>query len=98
MNRLILYHEGADVDTAEVREYYEAREAGLGDEFVRALQAAISTIQANPKLYGVARLGVRVAPLRRFPQLVFYRLMGPDVQVVAVQHGRRSARGWRDRL
>jgi hypothetical protein len=35
--------------------------------------------------------------LNRFPYVVYYRIAGDVVEVIAVQHGSRSPRGWRSR-
>ena len=94
----VIYRPQALDDAEEVRQRYEAQLPGLGPNSSTLLQRAIGVIQQNPRLYGVLRLRVRVAPLRHFPQLVYYKNYKSYVLIVAVQHGRRSIRGWRDRL
>lgn len=87
----------ADDDVAEARAYYEQRQAGIGDEFVRELQDTVARIGDNPQKYAEFRQHIRAAPLRRFPYVVYYRDRGTDILIIAVQHGRRSYRAWRGR-
>ena len=94
----VRYRPQALEEVEAVRVAYEARRAGLGARFVAAVERVVEAVQANPQLYGVFRRGVRATPVRGFPHVVYYKDYGSYVLVVAVQHGRRSARGWRDRL
>ncbi len=84
-----------DIDTAY--SWYEGQRPGLGDQFLDALRDVVDRIADHPQLYGVLRRDIRAAGLRRFPYVVYYRERGSDILVVAVQHGRRSYRIWRDR-
>lgn len=84
-----------DIDAAH--NDYEAQLPGLGDQFVAALRTTIDRICDNPHLYGVFRRDIRAAPLGRFSYVVYYRYCGPDILIIAVQHGRRSTRAWRGR-
>jgi plasmid stabilization system protein ParE len=85
-----------DIDAAYTA--YEQRLAGLGDQFLEALREQVDRIRDNPGLFGLFYQDVRAAPLRRFPHVVYYRAEPAQVVVVAVQHGRRSSRGWQGRV
>ena len=87
----------AEDDVVETHAAYEKSQPGLGDRFLISLQYRVQQIQSTPKLYGVFRRDIRAAPLRGFPYIVYYRDRGTDVLIVAVQHGRRIARGWQGR-
>lgn len=41
----------ADEEVAEAARWYEARERGLGREFLRAFRAATAALRRNPFLY-----------------------------------------------
>ena len=60
-------------DIIDAHVYYEQQSAGLGDRFAEALEDLVARIRANPQIYAVHRRGVRAAPLRRFPYVVYYR-------------------------
>ncbi len=85
-------------DVADTHTTYESLRAGLGDGFLSAVSRRVDQVRAAPLIYAVFRRGVRAAPIKGFPHFLYYRERDADLLVVAVQHGRRSARGWRDRI
>jgi toxin ParE1/3/4 len=86
-----------DIDAA-YRHYEEDERAGLGEDFLDVLREAIDRISEHPGLYAIWRRNIRAVPLRRFPYVLYYCDRGADILVIAVQHGRRSARSWRGRI
>ena len=89
-----VYLPQAEDDVAAAHAAYEQQQAGLGDRFVEELRDQVDRIRLNPQLYGVSHRDIRGAPLHRFPYVVYYRPEPTRVLVIAVQHGRRSSRGW----
>jgi plasmid stabilization system protein ParE len=85
----------ADMDDAFV--WYEGRRAGLGVEFLDAVDRALEAISAQPARNPVIYRNTRRILLRRFPYAIYYRILNGDVVVVACMHGRRSPRRWRGR-
>jgi plasmid stabilization system protein ParE len=85
-----------DIDAAYVG--YEQQQTGLGGRFLESVRDQVARIQANPALYGVVHQDVRAAPIRRFPYVVYYRIEGGQVVVVAVQHGSRGWSSWLSRI
>ena len=95
--------EEAETEVAEAFTWYESQREGLGHELLATVDEAIEAVEQRPRSFaraaGVSRpLGVRRAPLRRFPfSLVFVEL--PDeIRVLAFAHGRRRPAYWRGRL
>jgi plasmid stabilization system protein ParE len=85
---------------AEVRKaqaWYDKQVEGLGQEFGRALDAAVAAIaehpQAFPKVYGEFRQCV----MRRFPYSIFFRITAATIVVVAVHHHSRDPARWQER-
>ena len=66
----IIYTEKAGDDVAESYNWYESCEPGLGEDFLRCVEACVLTIQRHPQLYPVAvdefRRGLFVVFLTRF--------------------------------
>ena len=62
----VTYTVDADDDVAASYEWYESREPGLGEEFLRSIEACVRGIQRNPEMYPVAIDEFRCAPIRRF--------------------------------
>ena len=50
-----------------------------------------------PELYAVTFRGVRPAKLRRFPYVMYYRMLADRIEVLAVLHGSRNPRVWQSR-
>jgi len=58
----------------------------------------IDRIEAMPALYAVSFRGVRPAKLRKFPYVVYYRVLAEWTEILAVMHGRRDNKSWKDRV
>ena len=87
----------AEADLVAGRKWYEQQRAGLGDEFIEAVDELLSRINAMPELYAVVLQGVRRAKLRRFPYLAYYRVLADRIELIAVLHGGRDPRVWQGR-
>ncbi len=87
----------AEADLADARAYYESRRAGLGDEFLRAVRAALVRIESTPELHAVVHRDVRRTLIRRFPFAVYYRIHLGEPVVLAVVHGSRDPGRWKSR-
>lgn len=86
-------------DLAATWAWYEDQKLGLGDRFVEQCDHLFDRIRQMPELYElVHRSQVRRAKLRRFPYVVYYRLRGDDIEILAIIHGHRKASEWRRRL
>ncbi len=80
--------------------FYAERRAGLGEEFVRAVELVMSEVCESPEKFRPIGDDVRVCRMRRFPYLIYYLFdrERSRVTVYAVAHGRRRADYWRGRL
>lgn len=87
----------AAADIGEAFLWYERQRAGLGDEFLAAVQSAVGDVAAHPTRYPVIHRDTRRALVHRFPYGIFYRVYGEVVVVVACLHGRRDPRRWGSR-
>jgi plasmid stabilization system protein ParE len=82
----------AEADLGEAFRWYEARRAGLGQEFLEEVSRAFARVTEQPLRYVVVHRGAGRAPLRRFPYAVLYVARGERIFVLAVLHQRRSPR------
>ena len=94
----VSYTPEAEQDVVEAYGWYEAREPGLGEDFLRCVEACLLTVQRHPKLYPVAVDEFRRALVRRFPFEVFYEEAGDCITVYSVFHCLQDPRKWRSRL
>ena len=90
----------AEADVAEAAHWYDERQLGLGDKFVREVDQAIARVIENPLAFPVIlrRHEVRRALTKRFPYRIFFSLKSDTVVVHAVLHGHRDDRHWKGRL
>jgi plasmid stabilization system protein ParE len=82
----------AELDIAETQLWYEARLVGLGAEFHSEVSQVIDRLSGTPLIYQTVYRDVRRAIIHRFPYLVWYRVVGEWVTVLACTHGRQDPR------
>jgi hypothetical protein len=62
----------AEQDVAKSYAWYEEQEPGLGEEYLRCVDACILSIRRNPKLDVIAHETYHRALVHRFPYAIFY--------------------------
>jgi toxin ParE1/3/4 len=87
-------------DVAEVRERYAEVSADLGARFEAALDSTFARLVAHPFAYPVVHRQTRRAVVDGAfgAYLIFYRVDGDDLVVLAVIHGSRHPRRWKRRV
>jgi plasmid stabilization system protein ParE len=83
--------------------WYEQRGPRLGERFLRAVAATMDWIRRFPQAGGLVPqvgqdLGVRRAPVRRFPYHVVYLDAPEAMHVLAIAHDRRKPGYWLGRV
>jgi len=97
MNYKFVIRPEAEVEIEEAYQWYEARQPGLGKDFLLRVDACLSLIQKNPYSYSVKYKQVRQALLHRFPYSVFYLVSEDAIVVIAVFHSKRNPAIWQGR-
>ena len=97
MTLRLVFRPQARVEIRAAEEWYEDRLPGLGLEFVRAVDAALTAIQRFPAAYPVVHGATRQAVLRRFPYSVLFVSEPETIVILACFHQRREPRIWRSR-
>jgi len=97
VRNLILLPE-AESDVAQGYIWYERQELGLGEEFLRCVDACIQLIRRNPEIYQVVYESYRRAVVRRFPYVIFYEHSDTTIIVYAVFHCSQDPNKWRGRF
>lgn len=78
--------------------WYESRQPGLRDRFLRAVDSTLTRVAENPQLYQVIHLDIiRRCPVQGFPYSVFYLVLGSSVEVIGVVHDARHPAVWKRR-
>ena len=87
----------AFADLHRAYEWYQRQHLGLGPEFLEAVDELLTAIVANPRRHRIVGLGLRRAPLQRFPYGLFYRVTEEEIIVIACLHASRDPRIWKNR-
>jgi plasmid stabilization system protein ParE len=98
MNLAVAFRPEAEADVLETRDWYERQQYGLGDAFRDSLDQIVVRIEAMPQMYAVVFRDVRRGKLRRFPYVIYYRVLSSRIEVIAVLHGSRDPRLWQERV
>jgi plasmid stabilization system protein ParE len=97
MSLPVILRPEAEQDVEAARDWYEQQHAGLGQDFLDRVAEVLSRLGAMPELYPVVWQDVRSGRLRRFPFVVYYRVLADRVEVLAVLHGSRDPSVWQGR-
>jgi plasmid stabilization system protein ParE len=98
VSRQLFFRPEAAEELADAYEWYEARVMGLGEEFLRAVEACLASIQRGPQLYPVIHKDIRRALLRKFPHAVYYIFNEKEIVILACFHARRDPKVWKKRI
>jgi len=80
----------AAADVEKTYAWYETQSDGLGDEFLSVFQATLERLRADPSGAPVVHEEIRRHLLKRFPHVVFYRVVAGKVVVLACFPARRA--------
>lgn len=95
MTRSLIVRPEAEVDIVQAFEWYEARVAGPGSEFLLVLDATLNSILRNHLLYPEIHKTVRRALTRRFPFAVFFLVEETRIVILFVFHVKRNPDEWK---
>lgn len=88
----------AELDIQDAFEWYEAQGLGLSSQFVRAVDACLSSVVSNPLANSIIYKQARRALIRRFPYGILYVFEPEIIAVIACFHGKRNPQSWQDKL
>lgn len=71
----------ATQDLQTARDWYEQRQAGLGAKFATHAATALDGVERFPELSAVVWQDVRAAPIRRYPYIIYYRVLTDRIEV-----------------
>jgi len=90
MNYTILFKEEAELDLLNSIEWYESKQAGLGEQFLQEVNSNIQLIQKSPYLFQVKQRHKRFCPLKQFPFIIIYEIEESTIIVYAIFHTNRN--------
>ncbi|MGV3754331.1 MAG: type II toxin-antitoxin system RelE/ParE family toxin [Verrucomicrobiota bacterium] len=84
-------------DLAAGRHFYDQQSAGVGDYFFDSLFADIDALALYGGIHSL-HLGMYRSLAKRFPYVIYYRIINEEVVVYRVLDGRRNPRWIRQAL
>jgi toxin ParE1/3/4 len=95
----ISFHRLAAREYRLARKWYRERSAEVAERFVLAVNQAVSRMEADADSLSMLVGAYRYIKVARYPYLlIFRRIDGAHVVVVAVAHTSRRPRYWRRRM
>lgn len=96
MSWRLVVHPRVEAQLGEAFLWYERERAGLGAEFIAAVDEAILALSTGPLLHRVRQvsLGIRWTLTARFPYRVIYAVRDDTILVLAVEHTKRAQTIW----
>jgi len=88
----------ASQDFDEAYAWYELQQVGLGEEFLRCVEACIERICRLPNAYEKIEKDYRRAIVRRFPYAIVYEHAKNAVTIYSIFHTSQDPKKWRRRL
>ena len=94
----VSFHPEAREEYLSAIAWYLTHSEPIARAFQSEVQIAIDQIQSHPTRWPRFEGDVRWVRLKRFPYVVYFELLSPEVvQVLAVAHGSRVPGYWRNR-
>jgi toxin ParE1/3/4 len=87
----------AAADLLAAHDWYEERASGLGQDFVRAVDASLALAVRQPELSPPMHRGLRRLLTRRFPYAIYYQIDGETLRVIAILHTAMSLKRLEER-
>lgn len=85
--RVSRIHPAIEVELREIRDFYESCGIGLGAEFIESFDQQVCKITAMPARWMIARGDTRRALMRRFPYVIYFRIVhGDTIRITVVKH------------
>jgi toxin ParE1/3/4 len=97
LTRRVLFRPQAESELIEAHAWYDERRLGLGALFAASVERAIERIVETPLAYPRVHGETRRAVLRRFPYVLYFRVLQEEVVILAVMHGRWRPARWQSR-
>jgi toxin ParE1/3/4 len=87
----------AEADIAAAYDWYQARRAGLGTEFVATVEAVIMRVQDSPQLFRIRWGRHRLAMMPRFPYAIYF-IWSETTSFVSIRRVLHLAKNFRGQL
>jgi plasmid stabilization system protein ParE len=87
----------ARAEARRAKAWYNEQVPGLGLDFARTLDAAVTAISERPEAFAKVYGEFRQCVMRRFPYSIFFRTTSAGIVIIAVHHQSRDPAIWQKR-
>jgi len=70
----VVYHPDVSYDLKEAYNWYEEKQAGLGNKFLITTKKQLNLLRTSALQYSIRYDDVRCMPLKKFPYMVHFRV------------------------
>lgn len=91
-------HPGAAEDYEEAFIWYSAHGFDIALDFEREIERCLRLIVLNPLRWPKFDAERRRLIVRKFPFSIIYEMIGQEIVILAIAHGKRKPYYWRDRV
>lgn len=93
-----LFHPGASEDYDAAFAWYYSHGPSIASDFEREIERSLRLITQSPLRWPKYDEKRRRLVVRKFPYSIIYELIGEQIVILAVAHGRRKPYYWRKRV
>lgn len=94
---IVVFHPDADQEFLDAIDYYEAQQAGLGEDYHAEIMATVARIAKSPGVWPFIENDIRRCLTHRFPYGVLYSVGEDQIYILAVMHLRKRPGYWKHR-
>ena len=92
------FHPAAEEEFNRSIDWYNQKQAGIGNDFARNVRECISRIRHNPLSGYVSEHGTRTQLVAAYPYKLVFGEYGGRIWIIAVAHTSRHPRYWHRRM
>lgn len=87
----------AEADFDKSYEHYYQDSLNIADTFYMRINLSLDYIKQNPSSFPIAYKDVRKFVVKKFPFVIYYRIVDSTIQVIAIFHSSRNPEIWNER-
>ena len=88
----------AEFDFDKLYEFYYDGSSKVAETFLDRINLCFENIKQNPNSFPIIHKDLRKYVVKKFPFVIYYRIIDTVIQVIAVFHTSRNPEIWNDRI
>lgn len=88
----------AEKDFEKSYAFYYENNPKVADTFFQNINRSFEKIKENPHTFPTVHKDVKKYVIKKFPFVIYYRLMNTIIRVIAIFHSSRNPEKWNERV